>query len=239
MLIYHRVGGGTVDELDVTFEAFRRQMSMLATYRVLHLDDAVRELAAGDDRPKVVITFDDGFDDVHTRALPILADCGLPFTLYLATAFIDRLMLWDGSTAKTHGPALTWGQLEDLVASPLCTIGNHTHTHVRPEHLDQDELDLCTVEIEKRLGVTPHHFAYTWGIPVPHLESALRMRFRSAATGELGRNHPDTDPMRLRRIPVRGSDPLSFFNAKLSGNLVPERTYDFIVRTAKRGGLHA
>jgi peptidoglycan/xylan/chitin deacetylase (PgdA/CDA1 family) len=239
MLIYHRVGGQTPDERDISVAQFSRQMRLLRGHRVLGLDDALDELAAGDTRPKVVITFDDGFADVHTTAWPLLHDNGLPFTLYLSTAYVGGQMHWEGSTAKAPGPALTWDQLGKLAESPLCTIGNHTHTHARPEHLSDDELDLCTKEIDARLGITPRHFAYTWGVSVPRMEQALRSRFRSAATGRLGRNTPSTDPMQLWRVPVRGSDPLSFFAAKLSGSLVPERTYDLMVRAAKRVNARA
>ena len=239
MLIYHRVDGGTADERDISIERFRRQMRLLRGHRVVSIDEALDELSAGDTRPKVVITFDDGFADVHTAALPILEDNGLPFTLYLSTAYVGGQMQWTGSTATAPGPALNWDQLGELAASRLCTIGNHTHTHTRPEALNNDELDLCSAEIHKRLGMTARHFAYPWGIPVASMETALRERFRSAATGHIGRNMPSTDPLRLRRIPVRGSDPLSFFAAKLSGNLLPERTYDLMVRTAKRVGLRA
>lgn len=239
MLIYHRVGGGTADERDVAVRQFVRQMRVLRGHRVVSLDTALDELDAGDDSPKVVVTFDDGFVDVHNAAFPVLRDTGLPFTLYLSTAHVGGQMHWEGSTASAPGPALTWDQLGELAESPLCTIGNHTHTHARPETLTEDELDLCTAEIEKRIGITPRHFAYTWGVPVPHMEPALRARFRSAATGRIGRNTPATDRMRLRRIPVRGSDPLSFFAAKLSGSLLPERAYDLMVRTAKGLGFRA
>jgi peptidoglycan/xylan/chitin deacetylase (PgdA/CDA1 family) len=239
ILIYHRVGGGTSDERDLSVESFRAQMDLLCEHRVIGLDQAIAELRAGDHRQKVAITFDDGFADVSTKAYSILQERGLPFTLYVATAYIDGTMHWDGSTAKAAGPALSWRQLEELATSPLCTIGNHTHAHVRPEQLSTYELDACSDEIEQRLGMRPRHFAYTWGIRVPALEEELRARFDSAVTGRLGRNQPGTDLMRLDRIPVRGSDPLSFFKAKLTGRLLPERAYGVLVATAKRVGLHA
>lgn len=238
-LIYHRVGGGTPDERDVTTADFAAQCAVLADHRVVSLDQALDELAAGDDRPKVVITFDDGFEDVESTALPILEQHGLPFTLYVATGFIGGMMHWDGSTAKAPGPALSWDQLERVAASPLCTIGNHTHMHVRPEVLTEDELDTCTAVLQDRLGVTPQHFAYTWGIPVDAMEPALRARFRSAVTGDLGRDHPGADPIRLHRVPVRQSDPLPFVQAKLTGSLLAERAYGGIVATAKRVGMRA
>lgn len=237
MVIYHRVGGGTVDERDLGVDAFRAQLDLLREHRVVALDVALDELAAGNDSPKVVLTFDDGFADVYTTAWPLLAEHRLPFTLYLATAYVGGDMHWEGSTATAPGPALTWQQLQELAASPLCTIGNHTHTHARPERLTETELDTCTAVVGELLGITPRHFAYTWGIPVPRMEPALRTRFRSAATGELGRNHPNTDPLALRRVPVRRTDPLEFFAAKLRGRLLPERAYEAMVGAAKTIGL--
>jgi len=239
VLIYHRVGGGTPDERDVPIAEFQRHVGRLRDTRVLSLDAALDELAAGDDRPKVVITFDDGFADVATAALPILTEHGLPFTLYLTTAYVGQTMHWDGSTATAGGPALTWDQVGALVDSGLCTLGNHTHTHAAPDRLTTDELDRCTAEVRARAGVTPMHFAYPWGVPVPRMDRAVRERFRSAATGEVGRSHPGVDPLHLRRVPVRASDPLPFFEAKISGSLLPEHTYSVLVRAAKGVGLRA
>lgn len=239
ILIYHRVGGGTPDERDLATEAFRRQVELLAHHNVVSLDAALDELDAGEDRPKVVLTFDDGFGDVHERAWPILRDAGLPFTVYVATAYVGGSMHWDGSTASAPGPGLDWDQLAELEASPLVTLGNHTHSHARPEQLTADELDRCSDELSSRLGVDPDHFAFTWGVPVPQADPLLRQRFRSSVTGQLGRNHLDTDRHRLHRVPVRATDPRSFFAAKLTGGLGPERAYDRIVSTAKRLGVPA
>jgi peptidoglycan/xylan/chitin deacetylase (PgdA/CDA1 family) len=237
VLIYHRVGGGTPDERDLALSSFRAQLDLLAGHRVVPLDVALDELAAGDDSGKVVLTFDDGFADVAEPAFPLLAARGLPFTLYLATAYVGGRMHWEGSTASAPGAALDWDQVRDLVDSGLCTLGNHTHSHVPPARLTVGELDRCSAEIARRTGISPRHFAYPWGIPVPGLEPELAARFRSAATGRLGRNHPATDPLRLTRVPVRQSDPLPFFAAKLTGNLGPERAYAGIVTVAKRVGL--
>lgn len=238
LLIYHRVGGGTRDELDLPTEAFARQLDLLAAHRVLSLDDAVRCLEEGDSRPSVVLTFDDGFDDVYHHAWPLLRERRVPFTIYVATAYMGAAMRWEGATAKGEpGHGLTWGQLGEMVESGLCSVGNHTHDHVRPEVLIPAHVDACTVAIEQHLGVTPRHFTYPWGVIVPAMEDALRARFRTASTGELGRNLPGVDPMRLRRVPVRRTDPDAFFAAKLRGDLGPERLYAWIVGTAKRLGL--
>lgn len=234
LLIYHRVGAGSPDELDVSLGQFKRQMAALEDHDVLSLDAALDRVEDRDDRPSVVLTFDDGFADAYDNAWPILRERRLPFTLYLATAFMGRPMVWEGSTARgARGMGMTWSQIEELVASGLCTIGNHTHNHLRPEALTVEDLDECTDAIERHLGVTPRHFTYPWGIPVPPLEAELALRFRSSSTGLLGRNDPSTHPMRLRRVPVRQSDPMEFFEAKLTGTLRAERLYAGLVAGAK------
>ncbi len=238
LLIYHRVGGGTLDELDVSTANFARQLELLDSHEVVSLDIALDRLDAGDDRPTVVLTFDDGFEDVHSNAWPLLRERGVPFTVYLASAFVARPMRWEASTAKgSVGTGMTWSQLAEMVDSGLCTIGNHTHRHVPPEGLTAEELDDCSSSIERHLGVAPTHFTYPWGIPVADMEPALRVRFRSASSGVLGRNVPGTDPLRLARVPVRRTDPDAFFAAKLVGALGPERAYATMVRVGKAVGL--
>ena len=236
LLIYHRIGGGTPDERDLPTAEFEAQVEELARFRVVSLDAALDELDRGDDSPKVVLTFDDGFAEVYATAWPLLREAGLPFTLYVTTAYLDGTMHWPGSTSQHPGPALSWQQLEELAASPLVTIGNHTHTHARPEELSVEELDTCSELLEQRLGIVPQHYCFTWGVPVPQARPWLAERFRSAATGLLGRNRPATDPLDLHRVPVRGTDPLPFFRAKLAGGLGPERAYETIVQAAKRVG---
>jgi peptidoglycan/xylan/chitin deacetylase (PgdA/CDA1 family) len=241
LLIYHRVGGGSPNELDVSVEDFEAQLDALAGHRVAPIDEAMDAAEQGDRTGRVVLTFDDGFRDVYDNAWPLLRARGLPFTVYVATRYVGGAMQWEGSTAKEGGGGrgLTWEQLREMVDSGLCTVGNHTHSHVRPERLEPGELDRCSEVLRERLDVTPRHFAYTWGVPVPSMEAELRSRFHSAATGHLGRHLPGKDPMRVPRVPVRGSDPLEFFEAKLGGRLGPERMYGGIVATAKKAGMHA
>lgn len=240
VLIYHRVGGGSSDELDLEPEMFAAQLDVLSDHDVVSLDTALDRLDAGDSRPSVALTFDDGYVDVHTHAWPLLRERRLPFTVYLASSFVGEALLWEGSTRGSPGTALSWSQLEEFVSSGLATVGNHTHTHPRPERLSAADIDACTRTVVTHLGVDPpRHFAFPWGIEVPELRADLAKRFRSAVTGSVGRNQAGADRLALRRVPVRRSDPLEFFAAKLTGRLLPERGYDLAVRLAKRMGARA
>lgn len=240
ILIYHRIGGGSTDEMDSPVDSFTQQLDILAAHDVVSLDEAIERLHSGDDRSSVVLTFDDGFADLYTNAWPMLLARGLPFTVYVAGGLIGGTMQWEGSAGASQGaPALTWDQLAEMRSSGLCTVGNHTYSHARPEEIDAAELDRCSDIVETHLGLRPEHFAWPWGVAVPAVRGEIERRFRSAVTGVLGRNYPGSDPLSLRRIPVRRTDPLSFFVAKLRGDLRAERVYARLVALAKRGSRFA
>src|SRR5262245_32495878 len=72
-------------------QVFAEQMAYLhavgySTMRVGEVDDFLRAPQPG--RRPVVITFDDGFEDVYTDAAPILNQFGFTAVVYLPTAYI-------------------------------------------------------------------------------------------------------------------------------------------------------
>lgn len=73
-------------------------------YDIISLDDLYAILI--DQKPvsnKVVFTFDDGYRDNLTKALPIFEKYNIPFTIYITTSFPDRsAVLW-------------WYALEDIL----------------------------------------------------------------------------------------------------------------------------
>ena len=74
-------------------DVFAQQMRFLAEHRtVISLDELVARIQSGEpvDDGTVVLTFDDGYLDNLTVAAPILAEYGLPATVFLPTGYIDR-----------------------------------------------------------------------------------------------------------------------------------------------------
>ena len=83
--------------LSVHQDAFDEQMRFLSEHCVcLTAEDAVRLLIRGTlPVNSVVVTFDDGYRDNLTLALPILEKYGVPATIFVATGLIDRTAnLW-------------------------------------------------------------------------------------------------------------------------------------------------
>ena len=180
VLLYHRVGPG-VSEIELAPDVFERQLQdLVATERVLTLDDVL----AGDPDGGVVVTFDDGYRDFHRRrCCRCCVKHRVPATLYLATGLV-------ANGVGTPSPdALTWTQLREAVDTGLVTIGSHTHGHAdlrrRTRREPETEMRRSKELIEDHLGTACEHFAYPWAVgvgrrrprgaaPVPHARRSMR-----------------------------------------------------------------
>jgi peptidoglycan/xylan/chitin deacetylase (PgdA/CDA1 family) len=84
------------DWLQVRASEFRAQMTYLAChYEVCNFS---RVLTGGPSkRPLAIVTFDDGYANNCSTALPTLAEFGLPATVFVTTGMVDsqRMFWWD------------------------------------------------------------------------------------------------------------------------------------------------
>ena len=221
ILIYHRVGGHTTSAVDLTTALFDAQVGELAASgRLVTLDEGIARLEAGAvaDQP-VVLTFDDGTTDWVSEALPVLVRHGAPATFYVATDFVEGRRPFPG-----EGAPVSWGGLQEIMASGLATIGSHTHTHALLDRADgpstAEELDRSIDLIGERLGVACPHFAYPKALlGSPAAEAEVRARFRSAVVAGTRANPGDGDRYRLHRTPIQVADGLRWFRRKASGGL--------------------
>ena len=116
-------------------------------------------------KPFVCLTFDDGYRDNYTVALPLLKRLEVPFIVYVTTGFIDnRLPMWWYPDEKL---GLNREELVTLSKEPLCTIGAHTISHKRLDELTGEEqlkeIAQSKNELEAMIGKSLKHFSYPHG----------------------------------------------------------------------------
>jgi peptidoglycan/xylan/chitin deacetylase (PgdA/CDA1 family) len=122
-----------------------------------------------------VVTFDDGYANNLTQALPILTRLHIPATLFLATAYLDSKEPFPSDDWQAAGrpgtPTDAWRPLTTdechrLIASGLIELGAHTHTHAdfrgRPEALALDLAENLSV-LREQFGVERPAFAFPYG----------------------------------------------------------------------------
>ena len=117
ILCYHRVHEPKIDphKLSVSRENFRQQLDVIKQLANPLTLDELAEALPGQNFPRrsVLITFDDGYLDNLTNALPLLRGAQLPAAIYVATGYLDsnREFWWDDLERLVLGP----GNLPPLI----------------------------------------------------------------------------------------------------------------------------
>jgi peptidoglycan/xylan/chitin deacetylase (PgdA/CDA1 family) len=200
ILMYHyvRVSDATADplgfRLSVRPDRFAEQMEWLTAngYQPMTVS-ALAACLRGETRcppHPMAITFDDGYDNNVTEALPILRSHGFPATFYIITGKVG-----------TQGYA-TWAQIRELRDGGM-EIGAHTVSHAALTALPLDqaraEIVDSKTEIESRLGITVASFSYPSGDYNETVAALVRAAgFTSAVT-----TAQDDQPVRLDELPRR------------------------------------
>lgn len=113
----------------------------------LTLDVAASSAAPGGGRRPVIVTFDDGYLDNLTRALPALERCAVPATVFVASGYVGsgRRYWWDelaaillrpgrlpeSLTVEVGGATITWSLGRDAAYGPARAFA---HRHWRIWH---------------------------------------------------------------------------------------------------------
>jgi peptidoglycan/xylan/chitin deacetylase (PgdA/CDA1 family) len=170
VLLYHRVSDDARDNLTVGVEQFDRQMAILASRcRVVPLREAIESgTQAHGGRPVVAVTFDDGYLDNYTTAVPIMQRHGIPGSFFVSTGLIgtDTPFPHDQRRGNAGLENMTWDQLREMAAAGF-EIGSHSVSHIdcaaEPEAVVRRELEASLEALREELGSGEYAFAYPYG----------------------------------------------------------------------------
>jgi peptidoglycan/xylan/chitin deacetylase (PgdA/CDA1 family) len=196
---------------------FARQLKYMRNFgEFLDLDSVAALMATGQriDGRYFCLTFDDGFRNVFTNALPILADAGARAAIFLPTSFMvgaesDRTPRYD---FFDHGQVniefLNWDEVRALKSAGTI-IGSHTVHHARLADISlaeaEQELTGSKLEIERETGGPCDHFCSPFGIPGrdfrmhEHPQLAKKLGYRSFSTTQRGLNRVEDPSLILNR----------------------------------------
>lgn len=222
---------------------FKEQMSWLREngYSVIDLADAIRSLRSDGHLPsgKVVLTFDDGFQNFYTDAFPVLSRYGFTATVFLPTAYI-------GETAQKFRGAecLTWKQVREL-GNMGVHFGSHTVTHPQLRMVKIEELKTEVWQskntIEDKLSVPVKSFSYPFAFPETDRIFGQRLRamledagYECGVSTNIGTASREDNRFFMKRLPVNSCDDLQFFKAKLEGSYDWLHTFQYAYKLVAR-----
>ncbi len=244
ILVYHQIEvappkGAPFRGLYVSPNAFARQMATLKMlgYRGLSMTDLMPYLR-GEISGKVVgITFDDGYLNNLTNALPVLQKHGFTSTCYVVDGLLGKTNVWDEAIGIAQTPLMTADQLLQWQAGGQ-EVGAHT-----PDHFDLlsvseiaawKQIATSKTTLQTLLGKPVSHFCYPYGkFDERHSTMAKQAAYETATTTVRSRVHAAANMLALPRVPVMRSTSLPVFWLKITTAYEDTKSQDAKARHAK------
>ncbi len=171
---------------------------------------------------QLLLTFDDGYDDLYDLAWPILAERRIPFHVFVVSDYAGRTNDWDLSLGRRPFRHMDWSRVREMAARGV-TFGSHTASHrdvtrMAPAELHED-LARSKRAIEDAIGEPARTLSYPFGRYHDAAARAVREAGFAAAFSlyPSGRNAA-IDGYALRREGVYIIDPVSMIERKLEKN---------------------
>ncbi len=205
ILMYHRVATESSDPhlLCVSPENFEEHIKYLKQNKKIV---ALSKITKKDcDKNSVAITFDDGYLDNLTNALPILKKYDAPATIFITAGLLGKKFPWDNQ--ESTGRCMTKEELIELSKEPLIEIGAHTMTHPRLSILTKEKQEYEITESKKLLKEIIRNdiksFAYPFGDFNNETMEIAKNNFKQTCSTKAGSTDKKTNISLLPRYITR------------------------------------
>lgn len=207
-LLYHHVSDAFVNNITMTPYHFREQLQFLHEngYRGISLDVALDCLRRRHPPPprRLLITFDDGYEDVYTTAFPILQQFDFSAVVYPIVEAVGHWNEWN-RRAPYVANHLTWDQIDELSRHGF-GFGCHTLAHhsllrfgaKRVRH----ELQTAQAILADRLGQPITTLSYPYGDHNAQTQAIAAEFFELAFAVDTGEWNWQANPFAIRRLKI-------------------------------------
>ncbi len=180
----------------------------------------------------VLVTFDDGYEGIHSYAYPILKKYASTAIIFVTTGYIGRRNDWDASPGPRFRH-LDWAHIKEMANDGIWFGAhgvNHTFLTRQSDRAARYEIEASKKKLEDGLGCPIHFFSYPYGDYDDRIISFVREAGYKAAFSlrpELLRaEHTEASSLvyALPRIAIYLIDNMWFFKAKIGcvrGSLLP------------------
>lgn len=223
ILMYHRLAAIPGDRNALPPEKFKEQLEYLAShgYHTISPNDLYQYYHNKKPLPSkpILLTFDDGYTDNFTEALPLLKKYHMTATVCPISDWIGRENKWENFN-KALTTTMSYEQLEEWSHAGMQII-SHTVNHPFLSQLTGDELSAelknSKASLETKLGMPIDYLCYPYGDFTAETKQAARQAGYKIALAIFDRVPLwDLDLLALPRIPIPCHQRMWEFKLKVS-----------------------
>jgi peptidoglycan/xylan/chitin deacetylase (PgdA/CDA1 family) len=218
VLAYHAIrdlaDAPVVKSYAVPPELFGRHLNLLrrAGFSFVSADEFLHFLYEGGGLPRrpLLLTFDDGYEELLDVVLPMLKERAIPAVVFAVSGFVGGTNAWDEAIGAPRLRLLDANGLRELARAGV-EIGAHSRTHRPLTRVSEEELSGevagSVSDLEAGGLRRPRMFAYPEGeYDLKAREATKRAGLKAAFTVRAGRVRPGLSPYEIPRIEIMRED---------------------------------
>ncbi|MBA4313284.1 MAG: polysaccharide deacetylase [Chlorobiaceae bacterium] len=228
VLMYHLITDNNnfcrkFKSISLPVESFRSQIKFLERwgFTPITFEDYQLYLEGELNLPKkpIILTFDDGYEDIYKYVYPIMKEYGMKGVLFITADRKVKTSVWDAHFGIPQLPLLNNQQIIELHAAGF-EIGSHSISHPQLPHIPREkaweEISRSRMILEILLNNPVKTFAYPYGLTndtIKHMTIDAGYNFGCGTyTGPpiFGQDHSE-----IRRMLISGSMPIKYFALRM------------------------
>lgn len=169
VLMYHRIASVPGERNSLPVEKFKEQLDYLQLhgYTTITMQDLYNHYTLHSPLPtkSVLLTFDDGYEDNFSVALPLLRERNMKAIVFPIAHWVGKENQWENFN-QAITKTMDWNKLHEWKAAGL-EIGSHTLTHPFLTQCDEEkivhEIKMSKAILEEKLNDKVEFFCYPYG----------------------------------------------------------------------------
>lgn len=232
VLMYHSIIGSKKEKgkhnIYVLQGDLERQLAYLHKnqYQTITFEDLAQNPQL-DTHKKVILTFDDGYEDNYTRLFPLLKKYNFKAVIYLVTQ--EDHNSWGVKEGEPRKNLMTDMHIKEMSDYGI-EFGGHTQHHPVLHDIDEaskrKEIGHCKSDIEKKIGKEVVSFAYPFGAISDEIKKITKEAgYTFGIATKNGPLHWQEDFFHVRRIEIATRTTFWGFKRKVSGKYLTHKFF--------------
>jgi peptidoglycan/xylan/chitin deacetylase (PgdA/CDA1 family) len=212
ILMYHSIArmpkGTFMRSLHVPPRRFAFQMYLLKIfgYRGVSIGELHLHMASENSEKVIGISFDDGYKNNLSNALPILKKLGFTATAYIVSENIGGSNHWDFIKGVKKQQMLSENDINQWINSGM-EIGSHSQNHTDLTNCSnivaEKEIFQSKIDLEEKFKIPINHFCYPYGNFNDNIISIIKKAgYLTATTTRRGRSKNTNNLLALPRVQI-------------------------------------
>ncbi len=218
VLMYHSISSDN-NIISVSVTNFKKQMKLMSLlgYKGYSLNKINSKTA----KKKIIITFDDGYENIFTEAMPVLKKFNFSATCFIVNKKIGYFNDWDKNQKNFKKKKLMNKKQINTWINNGFEVGSHTMNHYNLKYLSNDQKKYQILKpkqfFKTNYGINIQSFSYPFGCYNEDCLKILKRNYKFAVTTKRSRyNKGKFNPLEIPRVPVNSNTSIFKYFLKIT-----------------------